>query len=144
MSPSPLQWPGRRLLSAYGAQELMMISMLWNYVSEMTLPSAGYFYSRRAVWQKQLCRSVSAILPEQKQHVSPLPDFVFSKQALHFQAFPCICRITFKAQNKTRENQADLQVSASKDTHRPRQCWRWVWSVYNPPPCQTATLTIWN
>lgn len=54
-----------------------MISTLRNYVSEMTLPSAGYFYSRRTVWQKQLCRSVSAILPEQKQHVSPLPVIFF-------------------------------------------------------------------
>lgn len=64
-----------------------MISMLRNYVSEMTLPSAGYFYSRRAVWQKQLCRSVSAILPEQKQHVSPLPDFFFFPSKL------CIFRL---------------------------------------------------
>lgn len=81
-----------------------MISMLSNYVSEMTLPSAGYFYSRRAVWQKQLCRSVSAVLPEQKQHISSLPDFFFFMQAQHFQAFLCICRIKFKAQNKTRED----------------------------------------
>lgn len=106
VSPLPLLWPVRRFLSVCGTQELMMISMLSNYVSEMTLPSVGYFYSRRAVWQEQLCRSVSTILPEQKQHVSSLPDFFFFflMQAQRFQAFLCICRIKIKAQNKTREN----------------------------------------
>lgn len=48
VSLCPLLRPGRRFLPPYGAQELMMNSMLSDYVSEMTIPSAGYFYSRRA------------------------------------------------------------------------------------------------
>lgn len=75
---TPLLWPGCRCHSLYSAQELIMIFVLTTYVSEMTLPSVGYFYSRSALWQKQLRRSVFAILPEQKQHVSFMPDFFFS------------------------------------------------------------------
>lgn len=73
----PLLWPRCRFHSEYSAQELMMISMLSNYVSEMTFPSVGYFYSRSSVWQKQLHRSVSAILPEQKQQVFFSDRFFF-------------------------------------------------------------------
>lgn len=60
-------------------------SILGNYVNEITLPSAGYIYSRCTVRQKQLGGSVSASLPEQN-NVFSLPDFLSSLYFLFFSS----------------------------------------------------------
>lgn len=114
---------GQALLLLSIIREVRLFSILGNYVNEITLSSAGYIYSRCTVWQKQLHRSVSAALPEQKQHVFSVPA-----QASNFMLLLCIFKLTCSSLMIKPTEIIFLLGNCANVSHR---C-LWTWHAFRP------------